>query len=522
MDNLQDTRGDHYIGLMRDSRGLSPSQIELRELWFNALEISNKEDVLFELEMLLKGVVCLGSPRNHPGKGRLEGLDKRHFHRELSVLQHSFERIVEVCEQLVSIGGDLASSDIYMVSGPLENVSTPLIVDSFEQGSPDDSLRMLHSAFSDLAEMASTLTEQERIRYSTFRAMSATAGREVGRNAFFNPLVTLEFRTEYDHLQHIEVLHVVYGDGPDGAQRSATLSFLALYRLLRYLDIAEHYLDHGNPMLAFVPLAVARSDALALSGFMGEEARRWLSSGFEREVMTLSAREIVAASVGLEQDFRLLHDLGAVLRAVGDQLHLEIRKVFEQQLLPFAELLTPADLVGRTKRAISEFRDYLMQSVLRIAQVFKPELVGTQIFEAFVHERAQSERLRRDIWIFMQIMRGFLAKAAAAPEAVNSWDSQSSYSFVREFIVYFRNLGYHLLRTSEYQRFSEFMVQVEGLSATDVHDRISIDVFVQECEVFRRYLKDVFESLGMSHTLVNTTFDKHAAAQTLRLYLDHG
>ena len=134
----------------------------------------------------------------------------------------------------------------------------------------------------------------------------------------------------------------------------------------------------------------------------------------------------------------------------------------------------------------------------------------------------QAERLRRDIWIFSQILRGFLAKAAAAPETANSWSGQSSYLFVREFIVYFRNLGYHLLRASGYERLNEFMMQVEALSAAEVLHQDAVEVFVQECAAFREFLKQRFKAYKETGPLVEMEFDRREAAETLRLYLDRG
>ena len=133
MDTLPDTRGDHYIELMRDSRGLSVSRNELRELWYNGLEQPNKEEIVFELEMLLKGIVCFGKIANHPGPKKREPEESRQFHDELRVLQMAFERITELSEQLIIPEAERSSSDIYLTSGPLEHVTTPLIEEPFEQ-----------------------------------------------------------------------------------------------------------------------------------------------------------------------------------------------------------------------------------------------------------------------------------------------------------------------------------------------------------------------------------------------------
>jgi hypothetical protein len=517
-----DTHGDHYIELMRDSRGLSASRNEAREQWYNALEQPTKEEILFELELLLKGVVCFGNLQNHPGPRRREPEESRQFHEELRVAQLAFERIAALAEQLVPPIDDRSASDLFVSSGPLEHVSRPLLDEPADQDTPERSLRLLHRAFSNLADVVGVMSRLDVVAFRGFEGIVQLAGREIGRNAFFNPLRSIEFRPEYDHLQHIEILHIVYGGGPEGAQRAATLAFLGLFRMLRYMRYADAYLlDPSTAQLACIPLAVARSDGQELSVFMRQESRRWLSSGFEREVMTLTAKEIVGAADGLIRDYRLLHDLGTVLRTTGDKLLLELRRAFEQKLQPLPELLD-GDFQDPMRGVVQSIREVLMQAVVRIAQVFKPELEGARLFEDYPDERTGAERLRRDIWMFSQIVRGFLAKAQAAPETANRWTGQSSYRFVRDFIVYFRTLGYGLVERSAYERFEELLAQVESLGSAEVIDQASIEAFVLECEGFQSHLQATFDAIGTEGPLAGIAFDRHDAAETLRLYLDHG
>ena len=54
-----------YAELLRDTRGLRREQQQAREAWFARLASDKKEETLFELEMLLKGLACFGNPRNH-------------------------------------------------------------------------------------------------------------------------------------------------------------------------------------------------------------------------------------------------------------------------------------------------------------------------------------------------------------------------------------------------------------------------------------------------------------------------
>src|SRR5262249_48821262 len=69
-----------YAELLRDTRGLRREQQQAREAWFARLAADKKDETLFELEILLKGIACFANPRNHPGAGRRQTIVSHDFH----------------------------------------------------------------------------------------------------------------------------------------------------------------------------------------------------------------------------------------------------------------------------------------------------------------------------------------------------------------------------------------------------------------------------------------------------------
>src|SRR5258706_3879884 len=61
---------DAYAELLSQTRGLRREQQQARDIWYGGLLLERKEEVLFELEILLKGIACFSNPRNHPGAPR--------------------------------------------------------------------------------------------------------------------------------------------------------------------------------------------------------------------------------------------------------------------------------------------------------------------------------------------------------------------------------------------------------------------------------------------------------------------
>ena len=87
------TDRDVYANLLRDTRALRRDQSSLRDGWYASLAWEKKEDTLFELEMLLKGVTCFGNPRNHPGARRAASAVAHDYIEELRIVRDGITRI---------------------------------------------------------------------------------------------------------------------------------------------------------------------------------------------------------------------------------------------------------------------------------------------------------------------------------------------------------------------------------------------------------------------------------------------
>ena len=75
-----------------------------------------------------------------------------------------------------------------------------------------------------------------------FHAALSQVYREIDRSVFFNPLNALEFRPEFDRIKSAQVLELIRSvPGPE-AHRLVALTFLSLFRMLRYLTLITRIL----------------------------------------------------------------------------------------------------------------------------------------------------------------------------------------------------------------------------------------------------------------------------------------
>jgi hypothetical protein len=142
------------------------------------------------------------------------------------------------------------------------------------------------------------------------------------------------------------------------------------------------------------------------------------------------------------------------------------------------------------------------------------------VFDDDAARRVLSERLRRDVWMFAQIVRAFAVKArSVSPDGDERWGGTSPLGFVREFMAYFRAMGYPLLRAADYPRVNAFVGAVARVHDTDLLDPVRLAEAVDEAEQFYVFLNELFDAIGRREELSGADFDRHAAAEALRLYL---
>src|SRR5207237_9179086 len=113
--------------------------------------------------------------------------------------------------------------------------------------------------------------------------------REIAHHTLFNPRSALEFRPDFDRIKSPEVLEVIRS-GPRGkAHHFVALTFLSLFRMLRYLRLLARIVSETGKReaiagRAYLVLSVLRSDARALSDYLRRKAGANLGESYERQL----------------------------------------------------------------------------------------------------------------------------------------------------------------------------------------------------------------------------------------------
>lgn len=513
-----------YAELLRDTRGLRREQQQAREAWFARLAADKKDETLFELEILLKGLACFANPRNHPGSGKRTTTVSLDFREHLLHSRDGMARVVQLARTLLGEKDRAFVFQRYLETAVPEDITrTKLLHAAMSQDTPEGSLLVLRHGFTNLIEVSGGLLRLARLPYRLFYAHLTTALREIAQSEYFNPLSALEFRPEFDRIASSQVLELIQSVPGEQAHRLVALTFLSLFRMLRYtklLDaIAVDHMDRRVAGRAYLVFAVLRSDARALSNFLRRRAGGLLADSFEKDLYRVPARDVTARYEGLLEEGHRLVGIKGALAGVAANLRLEMRRTFEHDL-PAADVNTPEhELRARLRAVINSVRPAVQNAILFLGRSLGVKLEEGRVFDDQAARRASSERLRRDVWMFAQIARAFASKARHTDPLVESWSATQNLSFVREFLGYFRAMGYPLLRVGDYPRVDAFMSAMTGLADADLLDPSRLDMAAAECEVFYGFLTELFDQIGKREELSGVAFDRPAAARTLRLYL---
>lgn len=519
--SLPPAGADAYSELLRDTRGLRREQSHAREQWLAKLPEGRRDEALFELEVLLKGLACFANPRNHPGAPKRAAIVAQDYREPLALARDGMQRVVALCRLLL---GEQERAFVFQryleMLLPDDSARSRLVRGTMTQDTPEESLFLLRHALTNLLEVTGGVTRLPRVPFRLFYATLSVAHREVSQSAFFNPLAALEFRPEFDRITNVRVLELMRQVPGEQARRLVALTFLSLFRMLRYLALLDHVAREPRPAgVVYLILSVLRSDARALTDYLRKQAGEQLADSYERELFKIPASQIAGKYEEMMAEAHRLLTIKSTLGGIAANIRLELRRTFEHDLPPADGVASSEKLRAAIATIGGNLRPALQNAVLVLGKALGARLDEHGVFDDGAARRSLSMRLRRDVWMFAQIVRAFGAKARATPSREDRWSGPSSLQFVREFLTYFGAMGYPLLRAADYPRFDAFIAALNALEETDLLDPQRLERAVGEADQFHAFLSQLFEQIGQRDELKGVPFDRRAAAEALKLYL---
>jgi hypothetical protein len=232
---------DAYDDLLTDTRGLRREHVHARDAWLGCLPLERKIEHLFELEILLKGLACFANPRNHPGPPRKTPVVGQDFREHTALVREVLGRLVQSCRLLLVERERAFVFQRYLETVLPDDRARTRLVDqqTLGQNTPERSLFVLRRAMTSLLEVTAGLTRLPRVPFRLFYALLRVAQREIAQSVYFNPLHALEFRPEFDRITNRQMLELMRAMPGEQARRLLALTVLSIFRMLRYLSLAD-------------------------------------------------------------------------------------------------------------------------------------------------------------------------------------------------------------------------------------------------------------------------------------------
>ena len=513
---------DAYSDLLRDTRGLRREQSHAREQWIARLPENRRDEALFELEVLLKGLACFANPRNHPGPPRRAAIVAQDYREALALARDGMTRVVALCRLLL---GEQERAFVFQryleMLLPDDSARSRLVRGTMTQDTPEESLFLLRHALTNLLEVTGGVTRLPRVPFRLFYATLSVAHREVSQSAFFNPLAALEFRPEFDRITNVRVLELMRQVPGEQARRLVALTFLSLFRMLRYLALLEHVVREPRPAgVVYLSSACsaptrARSPTTCASRPASSSPTATSASSSRSRPRRSPARydEMMAEA------HRLL-TIKSTLGGIAANVRLELRRTFEHDL-------PPADGSATSERAARGGRDRRGQPAARAAERRARSRQGARR----AARRARRLRRRRGAALAVEPPPPRRVDVRADRPRVRregALDAEPRGSLERPVVAPVRARVPHVLRRdglpAAARRRLSALRRVHRRAHRARGDRPPRSAAPRARRRARPSAstcssRELFEQIGQRDELKDVPFDRRAAAEALKLYL---
>ena len=473
--------------------------IRQRQEWLDQLKLDYKEEMLFELEILLKGLDRFFNIQNLP-IANMEQVVSFNFLTELEIVQGFVDRVTRLSQRLLenSHRHDYQFRR-YVEAQLLDDLTRNRWREvSLKQDRPEDSLFLLYSSFLNLGEIIKGLIQLKHVPYSLFYNLGSLLSREVAANRFFSPVGEIMFRPEYDRVGNRLVTRIVKAITEPLLQKNFSVVLLAFYRLLHYL----HFIDPQTDQVQ------ALKSSLLFFALIASESRH-LTEFMERNL----AQNLRQSSHPKSQEFLQLAD------SLAFQVGMELKKIYHGELQKAAQPTNPDLMRAAIENSHGVLQNFFQQSIVQLVRLFAPELQGEDIFTSFVSRRQQSVKLREDLWV----LRALMDKFEEITETSAQGATLSTYlKYLQLQKAYFRFLDREtvsMLRYGDLIEFRKYFDFIQGLSADDLHLMDRLDRFKMESKFFKIFVETTLGHLENRCELQNLPQDDKAAELHLKRFI---
>jgi hypothetical protein len=477
---------DFYEDFVRFSQGSQAGFLAERERWLRALPVEAREELLFEFEMLLRGLErYVHQEDNGVTDAQEQPLVTRDFREELKDIRATLSQAIRLARHLLDPDSDQKLQFRRYVETQLadDRGLRSRIEGERKQETPQESLFVLRQSFESLRNLIDHLLQLPVCGLSLFTDVGNLVLREIVLNRYFRPCRLTEFRLEYDRLRSARLLELL-ATVPAETRPLFTTVYLGLFRLLHCLAYVSQDAQGPIPRRVRVLLALVRSEALSLVGYLKNEIAPRAGPKPLQAACLRAARDIARETERIARDILVELDRD---RAAAARASYAFTQLFQAQVVALTEALAPGSASGEAP------------------------------FEQLVSATESAERLRRDLWVFSQLCRA--AEGNLRNDNVPA--AEAVISSIVAFLGYFQDGSYQLLRYVDYEAFDRFSALLTELPWPPEGPAVRTRL-IEDLRGFSQVLENTFAAVSRRAQLRGFSFDREEAERLRDRFLAEG
>jgi len=475
---------------------------KIRTQWLTGLRLENRAEKLFELEVMLKGIDRFFNIQNLPLNSEDNPI-RMNFVNEVGIACLGFTRITEISRRFLEASERSYYQFRYYVESELlgDLARSRVIEHSLSQSTPEESLMLVYSSFLGLKNLCSELSRLKEVHYPLFFHLGSLTSRAIVQSKFFNPITLVEFRPEFDQVANRVVRRAVRGIADLEARRMVSVVILAFYRLLHYLGYIDQYSDDLTRL----------KQGLIIFALVNSEARH-LISYLEMELKPKLEKSKNAEARG----FSVLAD------ALGFQFNMELRKVNHSELVGASKHTEVDPIKTSVENSKGILGNFLMQSIVQMAQALNPEIKGEEIFPDFISKKEQSNRLREELAVFKILMDKFEEITESTMEGASLKNFIKYLKIQKSYVRYMEKHTVKLIRYGDLIEFRKYFSKINGLSTDDLHRMDKLEEFKMESKFFKIFLETTLGHVAQRSELHGEPLDEKKIQGRLKMFIAKG
>jgi len=191
---------------------------------------------------------------------------------------------------------------------------------------------------------------------------------------------------------------------------------------------------------------------------------------------------------------------------------MENKRVYLQELRDIQRKKASPYFRGKIENCHGILKNLIEQSIVQLAQHFRPDIEGEEIFVSFVTKVQQSIRLREDIVVLHRFIEMIEEKADNARERMKVFESMKNY------MLYFESFTFRLLRHDDYEEFVSFFNEICS-AKREVIVGPGFKKLLDTVRHFKIYLETTLRHIANRPELSGKVIDNERVESLIRQYI---